>query len=120
MEISTLISLQMPLLPLEMINYIFTYCQSPTNTIMKQHYKMIEEYTHNESDHLKYILITNKRLGFKHFNARRYRNAYYHTCDYCNCYLTFDNYTKYFFENLRFCSERCEYLFDVKYVNSEY
>ena len=106
-------------LPLELINYIFTYCQGNTNQIMKQHYKLIEEYvsSYDGHNHLLFILITNKRLGFKHFNARRYRNAYYYTCDYCNCYLT-DNYTKYYFENLRFCSDRCEYLYDVKYVDA--
>ena len=104
-------------LPIEMINYIFSFCQGSTNQIMKQHYKIIEEYN-DSSDNLLFILITNKRLGYKYFNARRYRNAYYYTCDYCNCYLTMDNYTKYYFENLRFCSDRCEYLYDVKYVDA--
>ena len=107
------------ILPIEIIQYIFLFCQGSTNQIMKQHYKTIEEYNdscNDLSDQL-FILITNKRLGFKHFNARRYRNAYYYTCDYCDCYLTFDNYTKYYFENLHFCSDICEYRYDVKYVN---
>jgi len=95
------------MLPIEIINYIFRYCQSSTNNIMKNYYVDIEDYGCPL-----YILTTNKKLGFIHFNKRKYKNAYYYTCDFCNCYLNFDNYTKYYFENLRFCSESCEYKFD--------
>jgi hypothetical protein len=113
-------AMQMPLLPLEIINHIFSYCEGSCNQIMKKHCSLVEYYDSSyiyKQDHLLFILKANRRLGFKHFNEKRYRNAYYYTCDYCNCYLTTENYTKYYFENLRFCSDNCEYLYDVKYVD---
>ena len=101
-------------LPIEIINYIFTFSQGSTNKIMKTHFKDIEPYNDGISldQHLIYILITTQTLGFKLFNKKTFKNAYYYVCDYCKSYISFDNYNSYYFEHLRFCSENCEYIFD--------
>ena len=96
--------------------------QSSTNQIMKDHYVDIQEYneTLNETFNEKYeitlndllfIQLTNKLIGFRHFHSKRFRNFYYYKCDYCHIPLHLKMKTI-FFENSRFCSERCEYFYD--------
>jgi hypothetical protein len=76
-------------LPEEMLNQIFSYCQSPTNQIMKENIKHITSINKTKADYLNNIfciLEMNKEYGFIHYNHERFMNRY--SCANCNVYLT--------------------------------
>jgi hypothetical protein len=72
-------------LPPEIINYIFSYSQSATNTIMKQHIKDIVSIRMNPLEMIS-ILKLNKEYHFIHYNHNRFIS--YHYCTNCNEFLT--------------------------------
>ena len=92
------------MLPLEIINYIFTFIQSNTNKIMKEHIDTISTYNLNKESNMYYALCMRKCIF---------------TCTLCNdenipnCfkfYTIYDNileYYKYKLYELMFCSEEC-------------
>jgi len=92
------------MIPNEIINYIFTFIQGPTNEIMKQFIHNVNYITCKIScktscktnvchmcDML-YILQMNKQYGFIQYNNIRFNKAYYYKCLNCNEYLTTDEY----------------------------
>jgi hypothetical protein len=77
------------MLPPEMINYIFTYCQGPTNQIMKEFIRNVKSYGDiPTTENMLYILEMNKEYGFIQYNNIRFEFAYYYKCLHCKGYLT--------------------------------
>ena len=93
-------------MPPEIINYIFTFIQSNTNKIMKDHIYNVENYELNKESNLYYVLCLTK---YNH----KYR------CSLCNetnipnsfkLYYLYDNklhFFRYHAYELMFCSEVC-------------
>jgi hypothetical protein len=92
------------MLPPEIMNYIFTFIQSNTNKIMKEHIRTIETYHLNKESNMYYALCMKKCIF---------------TCTLCNdenipncfkLYSIYDNileFYKYKPYELIFCSEEC-------------
>ena len=83
-------------LPHEMVNIIFSYCQSATNVIMKDYLKQIDELRCFEfsTSSIFRILKKNKEYTYKTYNHDRFICAYYYTCTRCNEYLTVKEYLR--------------------------
>lgn len=66
-------------IPLEMINYIFGFCQGSTNQIMKKHIKNINELNikENTNENLYSILSMNMDFGYIYFDYDSFKNDYY-------------------------------------------
>jgi hypothetical protein len=82
-------------LPEEMLNQIFSYCQSPTNQIMKENIQHITSIHKTKVDYLNKmlcILEMNQAYGFIQYNNMRFQIAYYYKCNLCKRYLTTDEY----------------------------
>jgi Zn finger protein HypA/HybF involved in hydrogenase expression len=76
----------------EIVNYIFTYCQGPTNQIMKEFIRNIQSYGEITTENMLYILEMNKEYGFINYNNIRFNVAYYYKCLHCKGYLTTHEY----------------------------
>jgi len=88
-------------LPEEMLNQIFSYCQSPTNKIMKEFIQHVMSYGELVISDPKLcvmlcqmlcILEMNQTYGFIQYNNMRFQIAYYYKCNRCKRYLTTDEY----------------------------
>ena len=92
------------MLPEEIINYIFTFIQSNTNQIMKQHIHTIESYNLNKESNIYYALCMRKC---------EFTCTLCNTEDIPNCfklYIIYDNklnFYKYKAYEIIFCSEEC-------------
>lgn len=78
-------------LPEEIVNHIFSYCQSRTNVIMKEHLKCLDQVFQDEiyhstildikidcqSSHLPYVLHLMGFYGQIHFNKDLFYSRYY-------------------------------------------
>ena len=66
------------MLPPEIINYIFRYCQSPTNQIMKEHIKNINDLNKNENTHetVYSILELNMDFAYIYFHYNEFMRDY--------------------------------------------
>jgi len=89
----------------EILNTIFSYCQAPTNQIMKEFIRNVESYVLTREtiigtmlcdtmlcDTMLCVLEINKEYGFINYNNIRFKFAYYYTCNHCKRYLTSDEY----------------------------
>lgn len=76
----------------EIVNYIFTFIQSPTNQIMKEFIRNVQSYVLDREtmlcDTMLCILEMNKEYGFINYNNIRFEFAYYYKCNHCKGYLT--------------------------------
>ena len=105
-------------LPEEIINIIFSYMQGSSNKIMKKHISDVEPYykencrlslyPHSKERHLRIMMQISNAYGFKQFNSRKFKRAYYR-CDGC-----FEVLSKDIIEDRghKFCSEFCMIIFD--------
>lgn len=65
-------------LPNELVNHIFTYCQSRTNEIMKNHIKCVNEYKEPYQDlDLIYILHLMNFYGHIYFDKIKFHSRFY-------------------------------------------
>jgi hypothetical protein len=92
------------MIPSEIINYIFTFIQSNTNQMMKEHIKNVSTYNFNKESNMYYFLCMRKCK---------------YTCSLCNetnipnsfkLYSIYDNkleFYKYSPYEIIFCSEDC-------------
>lgn len=66
------------MLPIELVNYIFQYCQGSTNKIMKEHIHNIEELNKNENteESVYSILELNMNFGYIMFNYNEFMRDY--------------------------------------------
>jgi hypothetical protein len=85
----------------EIVNYIFTFIQSPTNEIMKEFIRNVQSYDlvsdtmlcdNMLCETMLCILEMNKEYGFINYNNIRFEFAYYYKCNHCKGYLTTDEY----------------------------
>jgi len=105
------------LFPPEIINHIYSYVQSATNEIMKQHFHDIYDFEYTPTG----MLHLNSQYGFKQFDYHTFSNAYDYRCDLCNANLWPDEYRRNILCNdARFCSRKCknEYECMTKYILS--
>lgn len=92
------------MIPSEIINYIFTFVQSNTNHIMKEHINYVSSHKFNKESNMYYFLCMRKCK---------------YTCSLCNetnipnsfkLYSIYDNklkFQKYSAYEIMFCSEEC-------------
>lgn len=91
-------------MPPEIINYIFTFLQSNTNQIMKNHINNVSTYKLNRESNLYYFLCMRKC---------KYSCSLCNETDIPNCfklYSIYDNNLKFYrysAYDLIFCSEEC-------------
>jgi len=76
----------------DILNLIFSYIQSNTNKIMKEHINDVKPYylkncenalyPHKRENHLKIMMQMSNAYGIKHFNIDKFNYEFY-KCDYC-------------------------------------
>ncbi len=104
----------------DILNLIFSYMQSNTNTIMKQHINDVEPYyvqnckrsfyPHKRENHLKIIMKKSTIYGIKHFNIANFDYEFYleyfkfNSCDHCYNIMSSMTFE---YRGLIFCSEYC-------------
>jgi hypothetical protein len=68
----------MYMLPTELVNYIFQYCQGATNQIMKEHIHNIEQLNKNENveETVYSILELNMNFGYIYFHYNEFMRDY--------------------------------------------
>ena len=94
----------LPVLPNEIINHIFCYCQSSTNKIIKDYIKSTYEYCTGVIG----LYRLNRDYGFKHFNKKILNSAIICCCTVCKINLWPCEYKKNInFMGNRMCSRRC-------------
>ena len=90
--------------PEEIINYIFTFVQSNTNEIMKEHIHHVSEYKFNKESNMYYFLCMRKcKYSCSLCNETNIPNSF-------KLYTIYDNkleFYKYSPYELMFCSEDC-------------
>ena len=92
------------MLPEEIINYIFTFIQSNTNQIMKQHIHTIELYNLNKESNMYYELCMRKcAFTCMLCNSKDIPNYF----KLYNIYDNVLNFYKYKAYEIMFCSEEC-------------
>lgn len=102
--------------PNEIINHIFSYCQSRTNKIMKRHIKCVRDYETGMIG----LLRINKDYGFKQFNERKLNKAYWIECAVCKAVLWPEEYRKNInYDGIRMCSRRCKLDYEMMYFRTE-
>jgi hypothetical protein len=91
-------------IPKEIINYIFTFVQSNTNSIMKEHICTISNYNFNKESNMYYFLCMRKcKYSCSLCNETNIPNSF-------KLYSIYDNklqFMKYSAYEMLFCSEDC-------------
>ena len=107
------------MLPQEMVNHIFSYCQGSTNKIMKKHILKVYEFETGVIG----LSRLNRDYGFKHLNYKRLNNAIIYRCPACNVNLWPCEYKRYInYDGERMCSRDCliEYQVAFSMIHSTY
>ena len=92
------------MIPLEIMNYIFTFIQSNTNDIMKKHINLVTSYKFNKESNMYYYLCTRKcKYSCSLCNETDIPNSFKLYSRY-DSKLNFFRYTAY---DIMFCSEEC-------------
>ena len=92
------------MLPDELINYIFSYCQGSTNILVKRYIQ------HSKDLHtgLGGLFKLNKQYGFKRINIKRLKSAICYRCPVCHFQLWANQYKKNInYQGQRICSKEC-------------
>jgi len=106
------------MLPLEMINYIFSYCQGSTNHIMKQYIKYSKEFETGIG-----LFRLNRDYGFKQFDKNRLKQAIIYRCPVCKVNLWPIEYKRNInYDGQRMCSRSCliEYQVALSMIHMSY
>jgi hypothetical protein len=106
-------------LPQEIVNCIFSYCQGSTNKIMKTHILK----THEFETGVVGLSRLNRDYGFKHLNYRRLNKAIIYRCPACNVNLWPYEYKRNInYEGQQMCSRSCliEYQVAFSMIHSTY
>jgi hypothetical protein len=107
------------MLPQEMINHIFSYCQGSTNKIMKQHIKYSKDFETGVIG----LFRLNRDYGFKQFDKKRLNQAILYCCPVCKVNLWCIEYKRNInYEGLRMCSRSCliEYQVALSMIHMSY
>jgi len=104
----------------DILNIIFSYMQSNTNIIMKEHINDVELHyvqnckrsfhPHKRENHLKIMMKKSTEYGIKHFNIDKFNYEFYleyfqfNNCDHCYNVMTSMTFED---RGLLFCSEYC-------------
>jgi hypothetical protein len=66
------------MIPAEVVNYIFRFCQGSTNQIMKEHIKNINQLNKNENTNetVYSILELNMNFGYIYFHYNEFMRDY--------------------------------------------
>jgi hypothetical protein len=92
------------MIPSEIINYIFTFIQSNTNQIMKNHISHVSSYKFNKESNMYYFLCMRKcKYSCSLCNETNIPNSF-------KLYSIYDNkleFYKYSAYEIMFCSEDC-------------
>ena len=107
------------MLPLEMVNYIFSYCQGSTNKLMKQHIKYSKEFETGVIG----LFRLNRDYGFKQFDKNRLKQAFVYCCPVCKVNLWSIEYKRNInYDGQRMCSRSCliEYQVALSMIHMSY
>ena len=107
------------MLPQEIINHIFCYCQGSTNKIMKKHILKTCEFETGVIG----LLRLNRDYGFKHLNYKRLNKAIIYRCPVCKVNLWSIEYKRNInYEGQRMCSRTCllEYQVALSMIHMSY
>ncbi len=107
------------MLPQEMINHIFLYCQGSTNKIMKNHILNAYDFETGVIG----LSRLNKLYGFKHLNYARLNKAIIYRCPVCKVNLWPIEYKRnIIYEGERMCSRTCllEYQVALSMIHMSY
>jgi hypothetical protein len=111
-------------LPVEIVNHIFSYCQSITNKIMKDHIDCLDQVYQDEkylyevsydglmydckANHLRYVLHLMGFYGHIHFDKDKFYSRYY-SCVNCRRVGYSPPYIEF---GEKFCNSYCADMFD--------
>lgn len=109
-------------LPEEIVNHIFSYCESSTNQIMKEHIKCLDQVFQDEiyynniintkidcqSSHLPYVLHLMGFYGQIYFSKELFYSRYY-SCANCRRVGYAPPYVEF---GEKFCNSYCADMFD--------
>jgi hypothetical protein len=112
-------------LPIEIVNHIFSYCQSTTNQIMKDHIDCLDQVYQDEkylyevlsydglmydckANHLRYVLHLMGFYGQIHFDKEQFYSRYY-SCANCRRVGYAPPYIEF---GEKFCNSYCADMFD--------
>jgi len=107
------------MLPQEMINHIFSYCQGSTNWIIKKHILKAHEFETGVIG----LSCLNRDYGFKHLNYKRLNKAMIYRCPVCKVNLWPNEYKRnIIYEGERMCSRTCllEYQVAISMIHMSY
>jgi hypothetical protein len=94
----------------ELMNHIFSYCEGPTNKIIKQYIK----YSLGFQIGVIGVLRINQHYGFKTFNKNRLSRAISCTCPVCKSILWPAEYKRNInYKGERMCSRQCLLEYEV-------
>jgi hypothetical protein len=92
------------MLPDELINHIFSYCQGSTNILVKRYI----QHSNDLHTGLGGLFKLNKQYGFKRINVKRLKSAICYRCPVCHIQLWANQYKKNInYQGQRICSKEC-------------
>ena len=107
------------MLPQEMINHIFSYCEGSTNRVMKKHILKLYEFETGIIG----LSRLNRDYGFKMLNYKRLNKAIIYRCPVCKVNLWPNEYKRnIIYEGERMCSRTCllEYQVALSMIHMSY